>query len=131
MTKERKLAIEMWQAMRELVSKGQIADALNMLKAKQMWLEAHGIDWYSECWFCNYFRKDIEDGFSEDNEDCFDDEEEITSMTPKCPLNPYHPFRCHGRCEQYTIACNEKYPMEQRLAAVDNIIKALKGEYRE
>lgn len=131
MTKERKLAIEMWQAMREKVSKGQIEDALNMLKAKQMWLEAHGIDWYCECWFCHYFRKAREDGYDDEEEEYEDESTEYPGKTAKCPLNRYRPSRCDGQCTQYVIACKEKYPMEQRLAAVDNIIKALKGEYKE
>lgn len=133
MTKERRLAIEMWQDMRELVSQGRINAGWEMLAAKGTWSEEHGINWYCECWFCHYFRKDIED-----NEDCCDDDdedededEELTSMTPKCPLNHRHPFRCGGSCMQYAIACNPKYTMKQRLGAVDNIIKALKGEYKE
>lgn len=130
MTKERRLAIEMWEAMREKVRKGEIPDSLAMLKAKLNWLREHDIDWYCECWFCNYFRKDIEDEEALD-EEALDEDGEITSMTPKCPLNHHHPFRCDGRCEQYAIACNPKYPMEQRLVAIDNIIKALKGEYKE
>lgn len=139
MTKERRLAIEMWKDMRELVSQGRIKDGWKMLEAKLTWLEERGINWYHECWFCTYFRKDIEDKEDcfdeeeeEEEEDCFDAEEEaITSMTPKCPLNRYHPFRCGGRCKQYAIACTPKCTMEQRLEAVDNIIKALKGEYKE
>lgn len=124
MTKERKLAIELWQAMRKKVSDGEIADVLDMALAKRNWLEAHNIVWYHDCWFCNYFRQDIDDNFD-------DDEEETTYKTSKCPLNRYRPSRCEGSCRQYTIACNRRYPLEQRLAAVDNIIKALKGEYKE
>lgn len=122
MTKERKIAIEMWQAMREKVSKGEIAETLDMNQAKHDWLKEHDIDWYCDCWFCNYLHKARDDGY---------EEEESTGMTHRCPLNPCRPFRCKGRCPQYVFACNERYPMEQRLEAVDNIIKALKGEYKE
>lgn len=128
MTKERKLAIELWEAMREKVSKGEITDALDMLRAKRDWLEEHSIDWYCECWLCNYFRKAREDGYDEEYEDA---STEYPGMTSKCPLNPQRPFICDGQCAQYVIACKEKYPMEKRLVAVDNIIKALKGEYKE
>ena len=126
MTKERKIAIELWQAMKEKVSKGMISNAVDMLTAKNHWLEEQGIDWYCSCWFCHYFRKAVEDGSDELGED-----DESTSATPQCPLNARSPRHCDGHCEQYSIACNPKYPMEQRLDAVDNIIKAFKGEYKE
>lgn len=125
MTKERKIAIELWKAMREKVSKGEITDGQDMSFAKRDWLEEHGIAWLHGCWFCHYFRKDIDE-----YEDCCG-AEGLTHKTPNCPLNRFRPSICDGRCEQFGITCNERYPMEQRLAAVDNIIKALKGEYKE
>lgn len=129
MTKERKLAIELWQAMREKVSNGEISDAIDMQLAKKDWLEEHDIEWYSECWFCHYFRKEIED----DNDDYYAEDEELhkDGKTSKCPLNRYRPSKCLGSCVQYVIACKHKYPLGQRLTAIDNIIKALKGEYKE
>ena len=127
MTKERKLAIELWQSVREEISKGAIHNSTDMLLAKQQFLAEHDVDWYCSCWFCHYFRKAVEDG------EVVDDEEEYerTSATPQCPLNSRRGRHCDGYCEQYSIACNPKYPMYKRLAAVDNIIKALKGEFKE
>ena len=141
MTKERKLAIEMWQDIREKISNGTIHTGIAMYDFKLDWLKAHNIDWYDGCWLCHYFRKAREDEeYADEDEEYADEDEEYAreeestkypSKTPKCPLNRYRPSRCDGYCVQYAIACKPKYSMKQRLAAIDNIIKALKGEYNE
>jgi hypothetical protein len=122
MTKERRLAIEMWQAIREKLCNGELQSNLDLHKAKLDWLRAHNIDWYSECWFCHYFRQVADSEYYEGS---------TKSRSFKCPLNCNHSDPCDGYCPQYRIAHCSKNPLAQRLAAVDNIINALKGEYKE
>lgn len=119
MTKERRLAIEMWQYIRKKTS--QICGP-ELYKAKLDWIRAHNIAWYSECWFCHYFRQVADSEYYEG---------EHKSKSFKCPLNCKRQYPCDGHCVQYSIVYSSNKSLEQRLAAVDNIIKALKGEYKE
>lgn len=121
MTKERKIAIEMWQAIREKLSNGELRQSFELTLRKYIWLESRNIHWHASCWFCHYLRQDSDFFKSPAHE----------SRSHKCPLNSQRPSKCEGHCKQYRIADDCLCTREQRLAAVDNIIKALKGEYKE
>ena len=50
MTKERKLAIEMWQ---EIVDKCKAGDKLfNLVIFKMLFCKKHNLDWVNDCYFC-------------------------------------------------------------------------------
>lgn len=110
MTKERKLAIEMWESVKAYIvdadKKGtlydvEIHDAVVMLKGD--FCEKHGLQWAADCWFCQYVS------------DC-----------EQCPLG----MGAHvdEDCADYYIVINDFTTTEQKIKACDNIINALKGK---
>jgi hypothetical protein len=64
MTKERRLAIEMWEQIVEALEQGKhdkrharpIASVI-----KDGFCEEHDLKWKCECWFCQYMRHDYRD----------------------------------------------------------------------
>lgn len=64
MTKERRLAIEMWEQIVEALEQGKhdkryarpIASVI-----KDEFCEAHNLKWKCNCWFCQYMRHDYRD----------------------------------------------------------------------
>lgn len=52
MTKEWKLAIEMWQ---EIVNKCKSGKPFSVVKFKKSFCEKHRLSWYNNCYFCQYF----------------------------------------------------------------------------
>ena len=52
MTKQRRLAIQMWQ---EIVDKCRTSDDFNLADYKADFCKKHGLNWFANCYFCNYF----------------------------------------------------------------------------
>ena len=53
MTKERKLAIQMWQ---EIVNKCKARDDFNLVEFKKEFCKEHNLHWINNCYFCQYCR---------------------------------------------------------------------------
>lgn len=107
MTKERRIAIEMWKYIRDQYSPERIDDGedlevyIHNLKGEFMW--EHGDPhWAFRCWFCQYI------GRRDKPERRYD-----TSRCCKCPLkscgnNSAYEKLCNAMCEETWIkACNE------------------------
>ena len=103
MTRERKLAIEMWEEVKKQLPgwKCDVVFALKTLKAN--FCRQNGLDWRYDCWFCQYVR-----------DDCH-----------KCPL---HSCDCHNFATAWARIVDEGTSLRTKLAACDDIIAALKGE---
>ena len=52
MTKQRRLAVQMWQ---EIVDKCKAGDDFYLAVYKADFCKKHGLDWCADCYFCNYF----------------------------------------------------------------------------
>ena len=52
MTRERKLAIQMWQ---EIVDKCKAGDNFSVVMFKMEFCKKHKLNWLNGCYFCNYF----------------------------------------------------------------------------
>lgn len=104
MTKERKLAIQMWEEVKKQLPGWHygIVAALKTLKAN--FCRQNGLDWKYDCWFCQYFRYN-----------CF-----------KCPLKSCY----YTGPTAWARITNENTSLETKLQAVDEIIAALKGEHK-
>ena len=76
MTKERKLAIQMWQ---EIVDKCRSGEHFNVARFKDVFCKKHNLNWLSNCYFCQYFH-------------CFS----------TCPLDNCMSI-CHKVHEQYDV----------------------------
>ena len=53
MTKERRLAIQMWQA---IVDKCKSGEQFNVVSFKKSFCKKHHLNWYNNCYFCQHFR---------------------------------------------------------------------------
>ena len=53
MTKERRLAIQMWQ---EIVNKCKAGEDFNVAQFKDDFCKEHHLNWTSNCYFCQYCR---------------------------------------------------------------------------
>ena len=110
MTKERRIAIDMWEWVRanwdmDLRFKGEVEcttgeDALLLMK--DMYLVDKDVNWVSNCWFCEYLRLRSKLG---------------CRLCPlqSCSSGPYHTLANNPTYEEYVDAC-------------DQIIEALGGE---
>ena len=54
MTKERKLAIKMWEEIVEELKKGD--KSFNLVIFKMLFCKNHNLDWENDCYFCQYCR---------------------------------------------------------------------------
>lgn len=52
MTKQRRLAIQMWE---EIVDKCRSGEDFNLAEYKADFCKKHGLHWLANCYFCNYF----------------------------------------------------------------------------
>lgn len=59
MTRERRLAIQMWEEIATEWEKGSIA-SLGTLQAR--FCRMNDLNWNCDCWFCQYVRKDFRSG---------------------------------------------------------------------
>ena len=100
MTKERKLAIQMWLGIRDGIAANK---QFSISAAKQMYCFMHNLEWSCSCWFCEY----------------------VNCSYRKCPLGS-----CGEADSLYLKVLDGRLSTEERLDACDKIIAALKGEYR-
>lgn len=142
MTKERKIAIKMWEEIKQRILTDTLPSQM-FYTSKTLIAEEYdvssdtscSIKWDNICWFCQYVRRDYKH---------FGDYWEGTGKglgeegCNFCPLAKAHPWYdpsdAHHDCgcnlfgSPYRIASNLYRPKEERAAACDVIIKALKGE---
>ena len=101
MTKERKLAIQMWKNIRRYIKRGRLRRRDSLRDYKYNFCEKKKLHWEHDCWFCNYIER-----------------------CSRCPLK-----RCIAG-STYAIAAWDIENIVQRVKACDKIIAALKGEYK-
>lgn len=142
MTKERKLAVKIWEEIKQRILTDTLP-ALMLHTSKMLIAEAYGVSsdtscsirWDNACWFCQYVRRDYKH---------FGDFWEGTGKglgeegCNFCPLAKAHPLYdssdaqhdcgCNLFGSPYHIVCGIYRSKEERAAACDIIIKALKGE---
>lgn len=59
MTKERRLAIQMWEEIKEAIRETKrikFIDSMFIASAKETFAKEHNINWAHDCWFCTYVR---------------------------------------------------------------------------
>lgn len=100
MTKERRLAIEMWTDIRNMIATSYRIASTPIAHYKIEFCVNHDLHWMNYCWFCKYIH------------DC-----------KKCPLKS---CMCLGSL--YDTVCSENKEKDLRIDACNNIIKALGGE---
>lgn len=110
MTKERRIAIDTWEWVRDnwdmyLSFKSEVECATGedaLLLMKDTYLADKGVNWVSNCWFCEYLG-------SKHGRGC--------RLCPlqNCGSGPYHTLATNPTYEEYVDACNQ-------------IIEALGGE---
>ena len=54
MTKERKLAIQMWQGIKNEIAKNPYLSDIGIYRLKQKFCIQHKLQWNCHCWFCQY-----------------------------------------------------------------------------
>lgn len=123
MTKERKLAIQMWRMIREKVRRRKYPmDTIELHEVKLDFCQEHNIRWWHLCWFCQYVRKD-----GPADEGC-----------QRCPIADK--TRDDVMAGRETGCCHGIYrdvihgeTVKERVAACNKIIKALQGKdpYKE
>ena len=57
MTKERRLAIEMWEGIRKYIMTATRATSTDIYFYKETFCEDHDLNWMWNCWFCHYIMK--------------------------------------------------------------------------
>lgn len=142
MTKERKLAIKMWEDIKQRILTdtlpSQVFFTSKTIIAKEYDVSLDiscNIRWANICWFCQYVRRDYKHfgdywegtGKGLGEEGC--------NFCPLAKAHPlYNPSDAHHDCgctlfdSPYKIVISSFRPKEERAAACDIIIKALKGE---
>ena len=144
MTKERKIAIKIW----EDIKQGILNDTLTRRMfsenkadiARKYGVSSYAPDcirWDNDCWFCQYVRRDYKrfGDFWEGTGKAKGLGEEGCNLCPLAKAHPlYDPSDAEHDCgcmlpnSPYRIARNIFHTNEERAAACDLIIKALKGE---
>ena len=98
MTKERKLAIQMWYNIKNKIIYYSYFSDRSIWYYKEEFCKEHNLKWLNHCWFCQYM--------------------------PKCE---YCPLRNCSHSSVYHIICTSQADKEIRLEACDIIIAALEG----
>ena len=98
MTKERRLAIEMWTGIRDMLTSYDTVPRSDILLYKYNFCKQHSLNWSNNCWFCKYIPR-----------------------CNKCPLK-----RCSDGL--YETALADYKEKDVRIDACTNIVKALGGE---
>jgi hypothetical protein len=137
MTKERKIAIKIWEDIKQRILADNLP-SIAFFKSKRLITEAYGVSpgkWDSNCWFCQYVRRDYEHFWDYWEGTGKGLGEEGCNFCPLAKAHPlYNPSDAQHDCgcmlpgAPYNIASNMFCPKEERAAACDKIIKALKGE---
>ena len=106
---EIKLAIEMWQEIREKIAKyGCVYDSSSIIHTKGTFCLVHNLQWRHSCVLCTYYTCSSNQGLS---------------MHP-CPLG-----NCNSIHAAYYRAGSADVFKENRMRACDEIIEVLKNEY--
>lgn len=126
MTKERKIAIKIWEEIKAFIlSSPQAITSSSFIHMKHSTTRKYGMHWNCSCWFCHYIRKIVRDdeGFMVD-EGC-----------NKCPLHKLaHAAPGDCGCDidlvqaPYARLLSDYTDNGIKAEACDIIIKALKGE---
>lgn len=122
MTRERRIALKMWEYIRDQISLDLLStrDRMMLHEIKRRWLRKYCPEllekWWATCWFCQYFQQE------------FDSNENSPSLSYKCPLNDNQDDLCKGHCILYHTVVSSNSTKELRLEACDKIIEALKGK---
>ena len=142
MTKERKIAIEIWEDIKQRILTDTLPNNVFFIAKRDIAREhgvssntSCGIEWDGDCWFCQYVRR----GYNR-----FGDfwggtgkglGEEGCNFCPLAKAHPlYNPSDAQHDCgcflhgSPYRIVSNRYHTKAERAAACDLIIKALKGE---
>lgn len=130
MTKERRLAIEMWEQIEAGIKDGTLRTGVAIDRAKSRFCDENDLEWKCECWFCQYIRKDFRQGLpSRENVDV------RANCCYECPLYKYlasqHALRldeCGCQTDSSETSLYARVLYQTDVEAVELIIKALKGE---
>ena len=138
MTKERKIAIKVWEKIRDDLANNRIAQGTSFWVYKREIVRSFGIThWSSACWLCQYVRRDYDSygDFWEKTGKAKGLGEEGCNFCPLAKANPlYNPSDatcdcgCFLKGSPWTIVSNSLYTADERVAACNTIIRALKGE---
>jgi hypothetical protein len=129
MTKERRLAIQMWEQIVTGIKNGTLRVGPAIDRFKTRFCDEHKLDWKIDCWFCQYIRKDFRSNLpSRKNVKVW------TNGCRECPLYKYLEA-------QQTLGYNEcgcqaaintslyaRVLYQLDVEAAELIVKALKGE---
>lgn len=99
MTRERRLAIQMWKDIRDMLMHNDVVTSRDIVKYKQTFCVSHGLYWTNNCWFCKYI--------------------------PSCGECMLGSCKSGG---DYYIVKNSWLRHDIRVKACNNIIRALGGE---
>ena len=119
MTKERKLAVQMWRMIREIVRRRKRpVSAIELFEIKGDFCKEHNIKWRHKCWFCQYVRNNMPD-YDEGCQRCpladKTDEDVMEGQRTGCDYGIYDEV-LYGKT------------VEVRVAACNKIIQALLGK---
>jgi hypothetical protein len=122
MTRERKLAIQMWEEIKDKIKSDNISmDEIREMKYKFTF--EHNLGWLHSCYFCEYIRCER-----------FYDTLDLQGCQ-KCPIAKPISRICLNKCgcgtfSTYSVIINKRYPKFIRVMACNKIIKALKKKYK-
>ena len=111
MTKERKLAIEMWNEIKCIMQNEEMS-AFDICRYKEDFCKNHGLNWLLNCYFCNYYMR----GYKE--------------LCKKCPISFHNIYRNGCVHSVYGKLINKDSDVEEKIKCCDIIISALKGELK-
>lgn len=104
MTKERKLAIEMWKGIRDGIQNSFVKDdGFSVTTYKENFCKDRNLNWRNDCWFCQYIKE-----------------------CSKCPLG-----YCNDSGTLYYTVNNNWNTLHTRIEACDKIIATLNGNVYE
>ncbi len=99
MTKERRLAIEMWKVIRDVLTSPHNITGKTIVEYKFKFCKQHELNWTNNCWFCKYI--------------------------PHCDKCPLDGCRINGAYENVK---NYSLDKDKRIDACNTIIKAFGGK---
>jgi len=127
MTKERKLAIKMWKQIRKGIKfKRYFFGMISIEYLKSDFCIKHNLNWFHQCWFCQYIRRGESSHKPLGREGC----NLCPIATKEAKLNS-NVCGCGSYDSLWKIVTNEYLKTKVRLEACNKIIKALEGEKYE
>ena len=140
MTKERKIAIKIWEELKQMILDDTLPSELFFVVKGKLASNKYNMSWTDSCWFCQYVRREYDrfGDFWEKTGKAKGLGEEGCNLCPLAKAHPaYNPSDAGKDCgcilagAPWRIVSNNCRPKEERAAACDIIIKALKGEHIE